>query len=145
NPRKGEECCQLENVCPADNTACNDSTSGDHVSALLEMDQPMPIFVIADTAPILVGINADVRPGSATVDGIIGTQMLQQLVSDIDYPGHRLVARCADGNGCLTYPAYRNPSAFNHPGGMGSGCGHDEFCQQPKTIPPNGGLCPPAP
>jgi hypothetical protein len=138
--------CQVSDACMNGNTtqdACDDNKSQDHVSALIELDALLPTFVMQDTAPILVGVNADVRPGSATVDGIIGTAVLQQLTGSIDYPGHRWVARCT-GAGCLTYPAFRNPDAFNHPGEAGSGCQNDNLCQKPVDIPPNGGLCPPA-
>ncbi len=139
-PRSGENGCFLETVCSnSSNSACSDNTSKDHVSALLELDDPVPTFVMLDTAPLLVGINADVRPGSATVDGIIGTEVLRRFVSSIDYPGRRLVARCTAATGCLTYPAYRNPAA------LGSGCQNDDDCQLPGDIPDNGGLCAAAP
>lgn len=86
------------------NTAlCDDANTQNAVAAYVEVVKPLPAYVMADTAPILAGINADVRPTNATVEGIIGTALLQRLTTTIDYPNGRLIVRCADDQ-CLTYP-----------------------------------------
>jgi hypothetical protein len=107
------------------------------VSPLLEFDDLIPIFVLPDTAPILVGINADVRPASATVDGILGTEILRRVVSDIDYPQHRIAFRCVDGNGCLAYPTFVDSTKVS------TTCKRDDECTEPSYIPDNGGLATP--
>ena len=118
---------------------CNDSSPNAPAAAVVELKSPMPIYVMADVTPILVGINADVRPTQATVDGIIGTTALAELVSTVDYPGSRFIAQCVREDDCVAYPRLSLPSPFD--------CG---FCQGPRDLkycPDLLGLrpCPPAP
>jgi hypothetical protein len=112
-------------------------------AAVIELDTPIPTLVVDDNSPLLSGINSDVRPQGASVEGVIGTEVLRRLVTTIDYPAARLIARCADTNGCLAYRRY----AYSNAPAPASDCldsGH--FCVPPLNIPPNGGgLCPPAP
>jgi hypothetical protein len=139
--RVSESGCLLTDACYGSSSSsdyCNDTsgTAKSRVSANVEIDDPLPTYVMADSAPILAGINADVRPNSATVDGIIGTEVLKRLVGFIDYPNHRLVARCA-GSGCLTYPLAIDWNSID------THCAHDQLCVRPVDIPPpTAGLCP---
>jgi hypothetical protein len=82
---------------------CTDHNINNPVAAVIELDTPIPTIILDDTAPILAGINADVRPANPTVEGIIGTELLQRLLTTIDYANGRLIARCATPD-CLTYP-----------------------------------------
>jgi len=88
---------------------CNDNdAAAAPTAAVIELTAPLRAYITRDTAPILVAINADVRRGpgiqggAPTVDGLMGTGVLDHLHSTIDYPGGRFVARCA-APGCLTY------------------------------------------
>ena len=77
------------------------------------------------------------QPSNPSVDGIVGTSVLNQLVSTLDYPSGRFIARCAT-DGCLTYPRFTN----------GTNCGLP--CSSPDTITASaasrpGGLCAKAP
>ncbi|MGZ3441554.1 MAG: hypothetical protein ACXVDD_18670, partial [Polyangia bacterium] len=108
-------------------------------AAVVELKSPMPIYVMPDVTPLLVGINADVRPTAATVDGVIGTEALKQLVASIDYPASRFVAQCVREDDCVAYPRLSLPSPFD--------CG---FCKGPRDLrfcPELPGIrpCPPAP
>src|SRR5262249_37838751 len=120
-------------------TTCNDSSDDTPAAAVVELKSPLPIYVMPDLTPLLVGINADVRPSVATVDGVVGTAVLQQLVSTVDYPGSRFIAQCVREDACVAYPRLSLPSPLD--------CG---FCDGPvklKTCPDQEGLraCPPAP
>jgi hypothetical protein len=98
-------------------------SSGEHAPtpAVIEMTTQLPVYVIRDLAPLLVGINADVRPTDSTVEGVIGTEVLKRLVTTLDYPGSRIVARCASNVDCKAYSRLSVPSS---PAGT---C--DNFCQ----------------
>jgi len=105
----------------------------------VELKAPLPIYVMEDVTPLLVGVNADVRPTVATVDGVIGTAVLAQLVATVDYPGSRFIAQCVREDDCVAYPRLSLPSPLD--------CG---FCDGPdklKYCPDLPGLrpCPPAP
>jgi hypothetical protein len=121
---------------------CNDSSENTPAAAVVELKSPMPVYVMPDVTPLLVGINADVRPTQPTVDGVIGTAALQQLVATVDYPSTRLIARCVREDDCVAYPRLSLPSTFD--------CG---FCNgrsletNPKSCPDLPGMraCPPAP
>jgi hypothetical protein len=120
-------------------TTCNDSSYDTPAAAVVELKSPRPIYVMPDVTPLLVGINADVRPTQATVDGVIGTAALQALVSTVDYPGSRFIAQCVREDDCVAYPRLSLPSNFD--------CG---LCKGPKDLlkcPTLPGMraCPPAP
>jgi hypothetical protein len=117
---------------------CNDSNDRTPAAAVVELKSPLSIYVMPDVTPLLVGINADVRPTSATVDGIVGTPALAQLVATIDYPGNRFLAQCVREDDCVAYPRLSLPSLFD--------CG---YCKGPvdlKKCPDLPGMraCPPA-
>ncbi len=103
-----------------DSIVCDDTQSP--VAAVLEFTQPLTAFVIDDTSALLQTINADVRPSNATVEGVIGTEVLKRLVSTIDYPNGRFIARCASDADCTTYPRYV----------VASECGSD--CGRPSCL-----------
>ncbi|MGZ3426504.1 MAG: hypothetical protein ACXVCV_07640 [Polyangia bacterium] len=150
----GEHCCLIDIARPCGGAGgdyaaecqastgekfCNDSSADTPAAAVVELKSPMPIYVMPDVTPLLVGINADVRPTAATVDGVIGTEALKQLVASIDYPASRFVAQCVREDDCVAYPRLSLPSPFD--------CG---FCQGPKDLrycPELPGMrpCPPAP
>jgi hypothetical protein len=120
-------------------TRCNDSSADTPAAAVVELKSPLPIYVMPDVTPLLVGVNADVRPTMATVDGVIGTAVLRQLVATVDYPGSRFIALCVNEGDCVAYPRLSLPSPYD--------CG---FCEGPKDLkycPELMGLrpCPPAP
>jgi hypothetical protein len=126
-------------------SACDDSSESAHTAAIVELTAQVPVMVMSDDAPLLQGINADVRPSGATVEMVLGTEVLSRLVSTVDYPGSRFIARCASDDGCLTYPRYIHAS-------QQSSC--DALCVSPSAIPTaptgvmlanRGGLCPAAP
>lgn len=149
----GEHCCLLDpNNCPGrgsdyiqqcqstiNSNVCNDASSDTPVPAVLELKTPMPVYVLDDLTPLFVGLNADVRPNVATVDGVIGTAALSRVVSTIDYPGGRFIAQCVREDDCVAYPRLSNPSAGD--------CGFCHGQLDLKQCPDLPGLraCPPAP
>jgi hypothetical protein len=75
------------------------------VPSIVELNDPIPVLIIADSEPLLVGLRTELRPDQAEVDGVIGTSVLQRLQLDIDYPNNRLLARCsATGAKCSIRP-----------------------------------------
>ncbi|MEO6954516.1 MAG: hypothetical protein ABI321_22145 [Polyangia bacterium] len=82
---------------------CDDANSNSHTNAYIDFSGAMPIVLLPDTALALQSINADVRPQSATVEGIIGTELLQRMSTTIDYANNRIVMTCADAS-CRTFP-----------------------------------------
>jgi hypothetical protein len=82
---------------------CSDNDGGTAAAAVLELTTPLDIYVLPDVTPLLVSLNADVRPTQPTIDGVVGTAALARLVLALDYPNQRLVARCASANNCVAY------------------------------------------
>jgi hypothetical protein len=126
---------------------CNDAVASNALAAVIEVEAALPTYVISDTAPIFQSVNTDVGPSAnPAVEAIVGTELLQRLVSTIDYPNGRFIARCAVDQ-CLTYPRMVQNTE----------CGH--VCTDASYIGPiqafstdasgvdsrPGALCPPAP
>jgi hypothetical protein len=98
---------QCKNGAECDDAARNPAPT----AAVIELTQPIKVYVTRDSAPILVSVNADVRRGpgilggAPTVDGVLGTEVLRRLRATIDYPSGRFIARCR-GADCLAYRRY---------------------------------------
>jgi hypothetical protein len=113
-------------------SSCDDNNENDAPTpAVIELTQPMDAFVIEDTAPPLVSVNADVRRGvgtaggSSTVEALVGTEVLRRLHLTIDYPGQRVSARCVTAD-CKTWPRFsRDRGSVRN---LARDCGED--CQQ---------------
>jgi hypothetical protein len=111
-----------------DSATCSDFNPEARTAAVIELSGPLPVMVVPDEAPLLDGVNSDVRPRVATVEVVLGTELLRRLVSTIDYPGSRFVARCVSDDGsCRTYPRYVY-------GSQQSEC-DDRLCLSPANIP----------
>ena len=95
---------------------CNDTSSNAHTNAYTDFSGTMPIVILPDTALALQSINADVRPQSAAVEGIIGTELLQRMATTIDYANNRIVMTCTDAS-CHTYPRQGHGTACDPPTG----------------------------
>jgi hypothetical protein len=85
--------------------ACDDTDlQNAPTAAVVELDNPATVLVIDDSSSLLQGINEDIRPTGASIDGVLGLDTLAELVGSIDYKGPRLVVRCAaDNAGCVAY------------------------------------------
>lgn len=112
------------------NSKCGDDDPSTPTPAVIELAASIPVYVLSDVSPLFLGINADVRPSEATVEGVIGTEVLQRLVTTIDYPGSRLVARCASDDNCKAYPRLSLPDP------VPDSC--DAFCHGARSM----GKCP---
>ncbi|RMH42813.1 MAG: hypothetical protein D6689_07060 [Deltaproteobacteria bacterium] len=62
----------------------------------------IPVAVVPDGHPLLQALRAELRPRQAEVDGLLGLDALRAVRLDIDYPGQRLVVRCAGGDAACT-------------------------------------------
>ena len=95
---------------------CDDTTADAHTNAYLELTGPLPIIIVPDTISLLQSINADVRPQSATVEGVIGTEFLRHLGTTIDYANHRVIATCQDAS-CRAFPRSGHATDCQAPSG----------------------------
>lgn len=152
DPRNDERACLVSRErsksnpiaqnCTADPPdACDDLSDRAPTAAVVEFTTPLPTFIIDDSSPLLQSINADARPitpdrqGSATIEGVIGTEVLRRVVSTVDYPNGRYIARCVADDDCITYPRYVRAQD----------CGRE--CTPPSALlntPLPGGRCTPA-
>jgi hypothetical protein len=82
---------------------CNDQNNSTPAAAVVELTAPLDIYVLPDVTPLLVSLNADVRPTQPTIDGVIGTTALSRMVMTIDYPNKRLAANCASASDCIAF------------------------------------------
>ncbi len=82
---------------------CDDKSEDAHTTAYVELTDQVPVIVVPDTTSLLQNINADVRPQSATIEGIIGTELLRHLGATIDYPRGRFVVTSGD-RGARVFP-----------------------------------------
>ena len=95
---------------------CDDADKHAETTPYTEIAGPLPIIVVPDTTSLLQSINADVRPDSATVEGVIGTEMLRRLGTTIDYPNGRVITTCADAS-CKTFPQWGHGTECQLPTG----------------------------
>jgi hypothetical protein len=102
------------------NPTCGDDNPNTPTPAVIELAATIPVYVLPDVSPLFLGINADVRPSETTIEGVIGTEVLRRLVTTLDYPGGRLIARCASDDNCKAYPRLSLPDLVR------SSC--DDFC-----------------
>ncbi len=58
--------------------------------------EPVRVAVVADTHPVIQGLRAELRPDVGEIDGLLGMDTLRSLEVDLDYPGERILLRCAD-------------------------------------------------
>ncbi len=84
--------CLTKQACEQTLAGCNDR--GANAAAIVELQQAPEIWVVEDTVPLLQRINADIQPGQATIEGIIGGKLLKQLALTIDYPNQRVSVDC---------------------------------------------------
>ncbi len=78
------------------------------VPAIVELTSPANIemLVVPDTNVTLSALRTELRPDQPEIDAVFGTQALQTIELDIDYPHNRVLARCAgEGLGCAAKPA----------------------------------------
>ncbi len=95
---------------------CDDTSSNAHTNAYVDISGTVPIILLPDTALALQSINADVRPQSAAVEGIIGTEVLARMATTIDYANNRIVMTCTDPS-CRTFPRQGHGTACEAPTG----------------------------
>jgi len=87
----------------ASNGECNDKSQDAHTNAYVDLEGTVPVMIVPDTLSLIQSINADARPQSATVEAIIGTEVLKRLGTWIDYANGRVVMTCADES-CRVFP-----------------------------------------
>jgi hypothetical protein len=77
-------------TCTGNNPDCS-------AGAAAELRREVPVVILDDAHPLLQGIRNELRPNFAEVDGLIGMETLGSFLLDVDYPGGRLIFRCAGG------------------------------------------------
>jgi hypothetical protein len=80
-------------------------TSGDEfcsVPAVVELAPAarLTVLIVSNDDPTLQALRTELRPDRPEVDGILGTDALQALELDVDYPNGRLLMRCVDRQTC---------------------------------------------
>lgn len=80
----------LQCTCTGDDPDCS-------AGAAAELRREVPVVLLDDAHPLLQSIRNELRPTFAEVDGLIGMETLGSFLLDIDYPGGRLIFRCAGG------------------------------------------------
>ena len=80
----------IQCTCTGDNPDCS-------AGAAAELRREVPVVILDDAHPLLQGIRNELRPNFAEVDGLIGMETLGSFLLDVDYPGSRLIFRCAGG------------------------------------------------
>ena len=99
-------------TCPANaggctRDACTDTTCA---AATVELGDAVDVIVIEDTDPLLQGLRNELRPAQADIGGLLGMGALRPLIVDVDYPGSRVLARCAAaGASCAAHPRVSGP------------------------------------
>jgi hypothetical protein len=66
--------------------------------ASVELRRAVDVVILDDTHPLLQSIRNELRPAFAEIDGLLGMQTLAAFLADVDYPGARVILRCASGN-----------------------------------------------
>jgi hypothetical protein len=84
--------------CPCD-TDNESSLCG--AAATVDLAGEVEVAIVEDTHPLLQALRNELRPESAEIGGLLGMRALGPLVTDLDYPGGRVVLRCAAGADAL--------------------------------------------
>lgn len=78
---------------------------------------PVTFAIIPDEHALLQALRAELRPGQAEVDGLLGMNALSAVQLDLDYPGSRVIVVCTDGDArCTAQPRVGNPGAVTPAG-----------------------------
>jgi len=98
-----ERDCELGDDCP-----CEGGDSFCAIPAVMEVQPPagvgIDVLVIPDNNDTLLALRTELRPDQPEVDGILGTNALETVELDIDYPHARVLGRCTSPD-CSTRPA----------------------------------------
>jgi hypothetical protein len=93
--------------CPCAGNAGSDLCAA---AGSVDLEEPIEVAVIEDTHPLLQALRNELRPENAEIGGLLGMQALRPLVTDIDYPGGRVLFRCARGQAaCTARPRVTTP------------------------------------
>ncbi|MCG8419365.1 MAG: hypothetical protein MJE77_15640 [Proteobacteria bacterium] len=103
--------CEVEDIdngiCP-----CQGDSRFCRAGAVVELCGSFPVAVVKDDHPVLQGLRDELRPALPEIDGILGTDILSQLIVDVDYPNGRVILRCAeDTESCHIRPAVLNQTS----------------------------------
>jgi hypothetical protein len=104
--------CRAGDDCP-----CTNGDTFCPVPAIVEISEPVPVLVVADSNPTLQALRTELRPDRPEVDGILGADALRSLELDIDYAHDRLVARCTDRSVCAARPVLADQEARTYVNG----------------------------
>src|SRR5262249_10867458 len=66
--------------------------------AAVALRRTVDVVILDDTHPLLQSIRNELRPAFAEVDGLLGMKTLASFLADVDYPGGRVILRCASAN-----------------------------------------------
>lgn len=82
--------------------------------SVVELSGPFSVAVVDDSEPIIQALRAELRPDLPELSGIIGVDLMEPLVLDVDYPNNRVVAACVDPATCLVRPAVLNTASLDN-------------------------------
>jgi hypothetical protein len=106
--------------CPADLVAAGQCPCADTsrtacpAASSVDLAAPVDVAILEDTDPLLQALRNELRPTHADVAGLLGVSVLGPLVTDIDYPGSRVIFRCSPaGSGCIARPRILDPVEDN--------------------------------
>lgn len=95
-------------TCTSNSTDTDSDLCG--AAATVELDSEIEVAIVEDTHPLLQAVRNELRPESAEIGGLLGMHALAPLVTDIDYPGTRVLFRCAPGQAsCKARPQVKPP------------------------------------
>jgi hypothetical protein len=78
---------------------------------------------VSDEAPVIQALRQEVSPNGPEIAGLLGTEVLQRMDVEIDYPGLRLMFGCAEGedqNTCRIQPGHNTSTNLPCCGSGGS-------------------------
>jgi len=91
-----------QNCGPGIDCPCADGQTFCSVPAVVELAPTgrLTVLIVPNDNPTLQALRTELRPDRPEVDGILGSEALDALELDIDYPNGRLLARCVDRQTC---------------------------------------------
>ncbi len=91
---------------------CSESRQSCKAAAAVELSHDIEVLIVDSGLPLLQALRDELRPAVPELDGVLGTQALEHLQAEFDFPNKRILMRCVDLQDCTTRPQVRSQTTL---------------------------------